>query len=100
MAFRRSHGPLAGIGVGFPVFEPILLARSRTGPGSTATTTATISYGVPLRPGYETTPFSIAGQTVCSRGWVEDGPGGSVFWHDGETTYGPKYAGMRCIRLP
>jgi hypothetical protein len=48
-----------------------------------------------------TTPFSLVGQTVCSRGRVEDRPEAErVFWHDGQNAYGPKYAGTRCIRLP
>jgi hypothetical protein len=36
--------------------------------------------------------------TICNPGRVEDLPiKEQIFWHDGETTYGPKYAGRRCI---
>jgi hypothetical protein len=36
--------------------------------------------------------------TICSPGRVADLPvEDQIFWHDGETTYGPKYAGQRCI---
>ena len=53
---------------------------------------------VPQYPGYESTPFSLSGQTICSHGRVEDRPEDErIFWHDGETAYGPKYKGMRCI---
>jgi hypothetical protein len=56
--------------------------------------------GVPLRSAYETTPFTYAGQTVCSPGTVDERPEPErIFWHPGER-YGPKYVGMRCIKLP
>jgi hypothetical protein len=54
---------------------------------------------VPQQSGYGTYGNRPAGPyTICTAGRVEDMPvEEQVFWHDGETTYGPKYAGQRCI---
>jgi hypothetical protein len=50
----------------------------------------------PARPG--TTPFTLAGQTVCSRGTVEERPADERrYWFDGSTVNLP---GFRCITLP
>jgi hypothetical protein len=55
-------------------------------------------FSVPQYSGYWTTPFISTGEIICSRGRVEDRPEDErIFWHDGETAYGPKYKGMRCI---
>ena len=55
---------------------------------------------IPQRSGYYTTPASLTGQVVCSRGRVADVklPGDRVFWFDGETA-DPRLAGWRCIQL-
>jgi hypothetical protein len=56
-------------------------------------------YGGIITSGYATYGNRPAGPyTICTAGRVEDMPvEEQVFWHDGETTYGPKYAGQRCI---
>jgi hypothetical protein len=54
---------------------------------------------VPQRSGYATYGHVPAGPyTICSWGQIADLPEDErMFWHDGESTYGPKYAGFRCI---
>jgi hypothetical protein len=54
---------------------------------------------VPQRSGYATYGnLPLGPYTICSPGRIEDvSEAERMFWHDGETTYGPKYAGQRCI---
>ena len=56
---------------------------------------------IPQRSGYYTTPLSLSGPVVCSRGRVEDlrRPEDRVFWFDGEKG-DPRLAGWRCAQFP
>ena len=55
-------------------------------------------YGWSMSSQWETTPFTVTGEIICSKGKIEDRPEDErIFWHDGESNYGPKYRGMRCI---
>jgi hypothetical protein len=55
---------------------------------------------IPQRSGYYSTPPSLTGQVVCSRGRVHDlkRTEARMLWFDGETG-DPRLAGWRCVQL-
>jgi hypothetical protein len=74
--------------------------RSRSCRQSPSSWSATCGpYGFGTTSGYETIGSRPEGpSTICTRGRVEDLPEQDrIFWHDGESNYGLKYAGRRCI---